>query len=159
MRVVHKKRTNRRKVPTQPTTKTIPHTKAHQKDPLIPRPYHQQTYQKKNTPTFEFLCVTSLAQRCRRRRSVRTTRSRHFMASSCLRTARPQRCLTSCRGHSASSHSAQKLGEALACGTAVSWTARPCGDRRQTQTGPLVVLPTLSSEPCLLGRTLSVTPE
>ena len=56
---------NRRKVPTQPTTKTIPHTEAYQKD----HRYHQLTYQKKHTLTNEFLCVTSLAQRCRRRRS------------------------------------------------------------------------------------------
>ena len=56
-------------------------------------------------------------------RLVRTTRSRHFLGS--------WRCLTSCLGHSARKH-----GEALACGSALSCTARPCGrDRRQTQTG------------------------
>ena len=154
------------------------------KTPQIPRPYHQLKYQKKRTLTNEFLCVTSSGQMsaqtlvCQTARSGPLGRDISWQALACW-TARSLRCLTSCRGHSASTHSAQKLGEAIACGTALSWTARPCGcDRRQTQTGsdarpldqvvvqllccsvsPFVVLKTLPSEPCLLGRTLSVTPE
>ena len=105
----------------------------------------------------------------------------HRSAGRSARSARtaPDRCAAAAVfcGHSASSHSARKLGEAHACLFAMSWTARPCDrDRRQTGTdarpldqvvvqllccsvSPFVVLPTLPSEPCLLGRTLSVTPE
>ena len=154
------------------------------KTPQIPRPYHQQTYQKKHTPTNELLCVASLAQRCRRRRSsarplgpdhsVATFHGKLVLAGPLgprgalplVVATRPQ--ATRLRnsgtlllagplcpgplGPAAVTDDRHRQARTLVCWT--KWWCSCCVARC-----PLVVFPTLPSEPCLLGRTLSVTPE
>ena len=117
-------------------------------------PLRSVRHEKQNTLTDEFLCVASLAQMmsaqtlvCQTARSGPLGRDFSWQALACG-TARSWRCVTSCRGHSASSHSAQKLGESHACGTTRSWTARPCvregelvqavDDRHNTISSPAV---------------------
>ena len=96
--------------------------------PIPPADVPEEAHPNQRIPLCNLLGTEMSAQTlfCQTARSGPLGRDISWQALAC-QTARPQRCLTSCCGQSASSHSAQKLGEAIACGTALSWTARPCG--------------------------------